>query len=168
MATLDFIRQTIVDEFKTVPGLGGDEKNIRKYSFEVDDPDKSRLFWQSTFNGKKIINGIMLTRRSHRTREIATGGVRILRRIHGFRATFRFGGQQDALDEKEFEQLLELAIQKVQSNDTIFKIDGKHPQTDDNADQTVTVAIVNKKLFHERIWEASMDFDIVTEETFVP
>lgn len=168
MATLDAIRQTIVDELKTVVGFGGDEKNVRKYSFEVDDPGKSRLFWESTFNGKRIINGAMLTRVAHRTREIAAGGSRILRRVHGMQIVFRFGDQQDALDEKKFEQILELAIQKMQSNDTIFKIDGKHPQTDDGADQTVTVAITNKKLFHERVWEALMDFDIVTEENFIP
>lgn len=168
----DAIRTNIVNQLKTIAGLGGDEKKVFPYSFESDDVDEAKVFWESTQSTgfpaatKKVINAAAVTRLARRQRETATGGIRLFKRIHRFRVLFRYGLPGDTQAEKTFETFLESILNKIEGNDTIFHTPGVgvsgnfHPDAQD-ADQTAEVAVANKKLFHTRVWEAEVDFEVV-------
>lgn len=158
------IRDDIIDELKTIPGLGGQEQKIWKFFYESDDVVEARKFWESTEpspSTDKHVNAVMLRRTGREDREKVAG--KEFAMIHSFTARFRYGKGQDPNTEETFEGYLEAIMDKLRNNVTIFKRDGLHPE--DDGSQSASVTIVNKPLFHVRVWEADISF-VVVERIF--
>ena len=167
------IRDSIIDELKTIAGLGGAEQRITKHWYETDDIVEAREFWETTdgptpLAGPKQINATMLRRNGREDREVEAG--KEFATVHEFLLRFRYGKKNDTLAEQTFESFLDLILDKLKNNNTIYR----RPQLDDpaqpglhpgeQASQSALATVTNKKLFNMRVWEADIVFSVVEWE----
>jgi len=169
------IRQEIKDELLTIPGLGGVQtlRNVHKFAYISDDVAEARAFWEATdAAGKKVVNGVMITRIAREDREPLDG--KEFAALHSFRLHFQYGRlaqeTNESIAEEVFEGFLEAILDKLRGNAAIFQTEGVggqtlHPQP--FADQVGRATISSVKLFGTRVWRAEVDFQVV-EHFFIP
>lgn len=160
MSTED-IRNDISTVLHEVPGVGGpgpSDRKIHKYTFEVDNEEDLRQFWQISPTTREV-NGVMIGR--IRREDIEPNAGKEYGELHDFKLLFRYGKPNEPLAEKTFEGFVDAIQDKFRGNDTIFKRNGNHPQP--YGDQVTRAEIRNVKLFGTRIWQAEIFFRVVIQ-----
>ena len=157
------IRDEVVTLLQGISGVGGQEQKIHKYAFEADDPTEAIVYWQSSEigTGDQCINAAMITREGREDRELIAA--HDFAKVHTLRVLFRYGKQDSPLAEEVFENLLE-SIMDALLNADLYEQGGLHPLPE--ATQTARCIVTNKKIFHTRVWEADIGFEVV-ERVFV-
>lgn len=170
-AQTSIIRSEFVTFFESIANLGGDDptpsnRKIHKYAYDSDDVEEAKAYWETTVGGAKVINGIMITRINRNDEEPhASGAVREFKNVHSFKFIFRYAKEDDPLAEQAFEAILDAILDGLQNNE-VFDRGGRTPQP--FGIEAGRADIVNKPIFHLRVWEAEIFVDIVEHVDVVP